>query len=131
MARRALIVTAALVVLFFASFFALAQVQAENMDQSAGREISKDQVIAIATEAVKGQGFSIEEADIIYDEGGKLWSEKIGVIEGEDTSPNHGILVKGFLKNYRVVFFDVKEPLPDVWVFVDKDTGDVLAVYKE
>jgi hypothetical protein len=29
------------------------------------------------------------------------------------------------------VYFDYKEPLPDVWVFVDKDSGDVLTVHAE
>ncbi len=97
----------------------------------AEEEISQEKVIAIATEAVKDSGVSLEEVDIIYDEGGKIWDEKTGILVGEDKSPNHGILRKGFLKNYRVVYFDFKEPLKDIWVFVDKDTGEVLTVYKE
>lgn len=94
-------------------------------------EKAVDEIISIATEAVKGKDFKLEDVSIIYDEGGKLWSEKIGYLAGEDQSPNHGILRQGFLKNYKIVFFDYKEPLPDIWVFVDKDTGEVLEVYKE
>jgi len=94
------------------------------------QEKTNDEVIAIATEAVKGQNFELKDVDIIYDEGGKLWSERIGYLAGEDQSPNHGILRHGFLKNYKVVFFDYKEQLPDIWVFVDKDSGEVLGVYQ-
>jgi predicted small secreted protein len=96
--------------------------------QEMSKDISKDDAIAIATEAVKGKGIDIEGASIVYDEGGQLWSETSGVATIEDTSPNYGILKNGFLKNYRIVLFDFKEPLPDVWVFIDKDTGEVLEV---
>jgi len=95
------------------------------------QEKTKDDVVAIATEAVKAENFELEDVDIIYDEDGKLWSEKVGYLAEEEQSPNHGILREGFLKNYKVVLFDFKEPVPDVWVFVDKDTGDVLKVYSE
>jgi hypothetical protein len=95
------------------------------------KDFPKQKIIAIATKAVKDAGISINEVDIIYDEGGKLWSEKIGSIAVQDKSPNYGILKKGFMKNYRIVYFDFKEPIKDVWVFVDKDTGEVLTVYRE
>jgi hypothetical protein len=95
------------------------------------KEISKDQVISIATLAAKGEGLKVEEAEVIYDEGGKLWVEKAGFMTLENQSPNHGILKRGFLKNYLIVYFDFKEPIKDAWVFVDKDTGEVLSVYKE
>lgn len=95
------------------------------------KEKTKNEVIGIATEAVKGKNFKLKDVNIIYDEGGKLWNEKVGYLAAEDKSPNHGIMRKGFLKNYKIVFFDFKEPLPDVWVFIDKDTGEVLEVYRE
>lgn len=94
-------------------------------------ELPKEQIIAIAEEAVGGKGFKVDEAQVIYDEEGKRWCETFGFVGFEDTSPNHGILKKGFLKNYKVVYFDFKEPVKDVWVFVDKDTGEVLEVYAE
>lgn len=95
------------------------------------KNLSKDNVIAIATTTLKGQGINAAGADIVYDEGGKLWEEKFGMIGMEDQSPNHGILKRGFLKNYYIICYDFKEPLKDVWVFIDKDTGEVLEVYKE
>lgn len=94
-------------------------------------EKTKDEVIAIASDAVKAANFSLDDVNIVYDEGGKLWSERVGYLKGEDQSPNHGILRKGFLKNYKIVFFDFKEPLADIWVFVDKDNGEVFGVYRD
>jgi len=95
------------------------------------KERGKEEIVGLATQAVKGQGFSLNEVDIIYDEGGKLWAQRLGAVRAENTSPNYGILKEGFLKNYRIVFFDFKEPLRDVWVFIDKDTGEVFSVYQE
>jgi hypothetical protein len=94
------------------------------------KNLSKEKIIAIATEAVKAKGIKIEAVNVIYDEGGRLWSEQIGKMGYEDKDPNHGILKKGFLKNYRIVYFDFKESIPDTWVFIDKDTGEVLEVYR-
>lgn len=96
--------------------------------QEAKKELSKDEAIAVATEWAKGKGIDIAVASVVYDEGGKLWCETAGIATIENTSPNHGILKNGFLKNYRIVYFDFVEPLPDVWVFIDKDTGEVLEV---
>jgi hypothetical protein len=94
-------------------------------------DLPKEKIIAIAAAAVKEAGIVVEGVDIIYDEDGKLWDEKTGFLAGEDKSPNHGILRRGFLKNYKIVYFDFKEPIKDVWVFIDKDSGEVFEVYKE
>jgi len=93
------------------------------------KELSKDELIAVATEEVKSKGIDVEGVTVVYDEGNKLWAETLGKATVQDESPNYGILKKGFLKNYRTVYFDFKEPLPDIWVFIDKDTGEVLEVY--
>ncbi len=95
------------------------------------KEFTKEHLVGLATQAVKAKGLDINEVDIIYDEGGKLWAQRLGTVRAENTSPNYGILKEGFLKNYRIVFFDFKEPLNDVWVFIDKDSGEVFAVYQE
>jgi len=89
---------------------------------------TNDEVIAIAVATLEGQGIEFKDAKIVYDEGGQLWSKEVGYLAEEDTSPNHGILRRGFLKNYKIVLFDFEEPATDIWVFVDKDTGDVLEV---
>ncbi len=95
------------------------------------QEVSKEKIIDIATTTVKDSGIELKEVDIIYDQDGQIWNQKVGYLAGEDKSPNHGILRKGFLKNYRIVYFDFKAPIKDVWVFIDKDTGEVLTVYRE
>lgn len=95
------------------------------------KELPKKQIIAIAEEAVREKGYKVDEAQVIYDEGGRRWCETFGFVGFEDTSPNHGILKRGFLKNYKIVYFDFKEPVKDVWVFVDKDTGEILTIYEE
>lgn len=99
---------------------------------AAEEEMPKEEIIAVATQAVKDTDANIklEEVQIIYDENNKLWEERIGKMTELNSSPNFGIFKKGFVKNYRTVYFDFKEPLPDIWVFIDKDTGEVLEVYK-
>lgn len=120
MAKRLLVLLSVIAVLFFSS--------AAFCEE---KDFPKEKIISIATEAAKAEGININEVDIIYDEGGKLWSERLGATGFEDKTPNHGILKQGFLKNYRIVYFDFKEPIKDVWVFIDKDTGEVLTVYRE
>jgi hypothetical protein len=105
------------------------QVEAPAVAQIAG--IPTEKIVEIATMAVKAKGVQLDEVNIIYDEGNKLWSEKLGVLTELDTNPNHGVLKRGFLKNYYTVYFDFKEPLKDIWVFIDKDTGEVFEVYAE
>ena len=93
------------------------------------KELSKDEVIGIATEQLKAKGISVEGVTVVYDDGNKLWEETFGKATVEDQSANYGVLKRGFMKNYRTVYFDFKEPAPDIWVFMDKDTGEVLEVF--
>ncbi|MDD4981049.1 MAG: hypothetical protein PHC54_07345 [Candidatus Omnitrophica bacterium] len=95
------------------------------------KELPQDKIIAIATQALKDSGIDTKDVKIVFDENGKLWCEESGFVGFEDKSMNHGILKRGFLKNYRIVYFDFKEPVKDMWVFVDKDTGEVLTYIKE
>lgn len=99
---------------------------------AAQEQLTKERIVDIATIAVKDKGIELKEVNIIYDDGNKLWAERIGYLTEEGQDKNHGILVRGFLKNYYTVYFDFKEPvIKDVWVFIDKDTGEVLEVYRE
>lgn len=140
MYKKILLITIALVI-FFAYSYA-AEVPQETQAPAAAQEaqapvamqaggITKEKIIEIASMAVKEKGVKLEEANVIYDEDGKLWSEKVGYLATEETSPNHGILRRGFLNNYRIVYFDLKEPLKDIWVFIDKDSGEIFEVYTE
>ncbi|MBU1726937.1 MAG: hypothetical protein KJ880_04850 [Candidatus Omnitrophica bacterium] len=96
---------------------------------AAAQEVTADKIKEVAIAAVKAKGINIEEAVVIYDDGNKLMEEHFGIVQVEE--PNHGILKRGFMKNYRTVYFDFKEPIKDIWVFIDKDTGEVLEVYQE
>jgi len=98
---------------------------------AAESDFDQDKIVSIATEAVKAKGIEVKDVNVVYDIDGQLWSDRLGAVGFEDTTPNHGILKQGFLKNYKIVFFDYIEPLKDVWVFIDKDTGEVLTVYQE
>lgn len=96
------------------------------------RQLKPEDIKAIAVSAVQKQGIVLKEVDVIYDEGGKIWLQRSGIAAIKNDSSNYGILKNGFLKNYRIVLFDFRDPVAkDVWVFIDKDTGDVLTVYKE
>jgi hypothetical protein len=104
------------------SFSAFAQEPQES-------KLPKEKIIAIATEAVQGEGYSLDEVDIIYDENNQRWEEQIGKMEISNM-PNFGVFKKGFMQDYCTVYFDFKEPAPDLWVFIEKDRGEVLEVYK-
>ncbi|MDI6606715.1 MAG: hypothetical protein QME65_06215 [Candidatus Omnitrophota bacterium] len=97
--------------------------------------ISEEQIKAAAIKAVQEKNIVFEEADIIYDEENALWDERVMVIEETPNDPNYGNLPGGVLaeKKYQAVFFDFPEEslTKDVWVFVDKDTGEVITVYQE
>lgn len=116
-------------VMLLAVFFVPSLVFAEVVNSS--EKYSNDQIIEIAAIAAKEKGYDIVEAQVIYDQDGKLWSEKIGKMTDLTSSANFGVFQRGFMKNYRVVYFDYKEPVSDIWVFVDKDSGEVLEILPE
>jgi len=118
------------ILVMFLSVCALGLFSLAQAEETTGAGISKERIVAVATAAVKGKGFKLDEVQVIYDDGNALWNEQVGKMTELTNSPNFGIFHKGFMNNYRTVYFDFKEPLPDIWVFVDKDTGEVLEVYQ-
>jgi len=118
-----------LLLVLLAAFFIPSLVFAATATNT--EKFSNDQIVLIASDAVKAKGYDIVAAQVIYDQDGKLWSKRIDKMTDLTSSTNFGIFKKGFMKNYRVVFFDYKDPVPDLWVFVDKDTGEVLDFYIE
>jgi hypothetical protein len=96
------------------------------------KDIPQGEVLAIATEEVKQQGIDLKDVEVIYDEDGKLWVEKSGFAATEKASPNYGTLIRGFLKNYQIVYFDFKDDsLNDIWVFVDRDSRKAFTAFKD
>lgn len=94
-------------------------------------EISREEIVIIATNAVKVKELDLSGVEIIYDDGNKLWEQQIAKYPELANSPNFGIFKNGFMKNYRTVYFDFDEPQPDIWVFIDKDTGQILEVFSQ
>lgn len=92
-------------------------------------ELSKEQIIQIANELAKSEGIVLENRNIIYDEGNKIWEEKFKSI-GEERAKRYEFLEN---KNYQAVCYAIKEGWlgGDFWVFVDKITGEVLIFYGE
>ncbi len=110
-------------VLLLILFFSLSLVSCER------KELSKEEIIQIAVKAAKKEQLDLAWRTIIYDDGNKLWKEKIKHINKE-MAPNYEFLKN---KNYQAVCFALKEGLlgGDVWFFVDKATGEVLTLYGE
>lgn len=98
-------------------------------------DTAQDRAIRAAREAAQSRGIIVGEAEIIYDADNKKWEERVAAIEQLPADPNHGKLPHGMLynKKYETVLLDFKEDATDadVWVFIDKDTGDVLTIYQE
>ena len=92
-------------------------------------ELSKEQIIEIATKEAEKEGLNLEWRTIIYDEGSKLWEEKVKTINKEKV-PRYEFLKE---KNYQAVLFVLKEGLKggDIWFFIDKVSGEVLTLYGE
>lgn len=95
----------------------------------------EERAIVTAKEAVKARGIMAGDAQIIYDPSGNRWEEKIAVIESSPSDPNHGYLPRGMLyeRKFETVLLDFEEDAKDAdtWVFIDKDTGDVITIYQE
>lgn len=95
--------------------------------------LSETEVVAIAKDAVTGKGIAAEDAIVIYDKDNQKWIGWGEIVLNNPQDPNHGNLPKGILneKTYHTIYFDFEETMRnDVWVFVDDDTGDVLAIYE-
>ena len=92
-------------------------------------ELSKEQIIEIATKEAEKEGLNLEWRTIIYDEGNKLWEEKVKTINKE-MAPRYEFLKE---ENYQAVLFALKEGLigGDIWIFIDKVSGEVLTLYGE
>ena len=104
------------------------------------RELSKEEIIQIATVKAKGLGFNIEEMDILYDEENRALKEHLlrkGVsiynretkewIPASSTTPEEEYpLLTG--RNYQAVYFGPKVMMKggDLWIFIDKNTGEVI-----
>lgn len=95
------------------------------------RELSKEEIVRIAMAAFEKLEGKLQERVIIYDlENGK-WRRKFETID-EEIAGKFEVLED---RDYQAVCFAIK-PKPglkgkNVWVFVDRFTGIILALYGE
>lgn len=98
-------------------------------------QTAEEKAMETAKQAAGQEGIVVGEAELIYDPSNQKWEERVAAIEALPSDPNHGNLPHGVLrsKKYETVLLDFQEDATeaDAWVFIDKDTGDVLAVYQE
>ena len=106
-----------------------------SADICQAKVLTRDDILKIARDKLNSQNIGYEEANIVFDKEGRIWSEKGIAILESPANPNHGILPHGILRNkkYDVVLFDYDKNAKqkDVWVFVDSATGDVITIYRE
>lgn len=93
-------------------------------------QLTKYEIVAQATKAMKKDGFDLYKVEIIYDQNNKMWREKVNKMKELIDSPNFKLFERGFMKNYQAVLFNFKNPPGEAWVFVDRDTGEVLEIYR-
>jgi len=103
----------------------------QKKGQCQGYELSKEQIIQIAIEAFREKGGNLKERIIIYDIANGQWDMRFENLDKE-LAAKFDVLIG---KNYQAIRFKLK-PRPglkgkDVWVFVDRITGAVLALYVE
>ncbi|MDD5495777.1 MAG: hypothetical protein PHP46_01595 [Candidatus Omnitrophica bacterium] len=100
----------------------------------AAEEVSKKAIVDAAQDALEAQGIVLADVNVVYNEANGQWEEWGMYVQRTPADPNHGLLPHGVLMNkkYQTVFFDFREdsPVKDTWVFVDCDTGEVLAIYQ-
>jgi hypothetical protein len=94
------------------------------------KELTKYQIVESATKALNKDGFDLYRVEIIYDQNNKMWRERVNRMTDLQSSPDFKLFEQGFMKNYQAVLFNFKDPSGEVWVFVDRDNGEVLEIYR-
>ncbi len=94
------------------------------------KELTKYEIVEAASKALVEDGFDLSDVEVIYDQNNKRWREKVNLMTDLINSPNFKLFERGFMKNYRAILYNFKNPSGEVWVFVDKDTGEVLEIYR-
>ncbi len=100
--------------------------------------LTKQQIIEIATRQAKAEGVGLDIREVCYDLGNKAWARKLAGIK--KNSPDYA-KSRNYFKilddhDYQAVFFALKPDLlsykgGDLWVFVDKKTGQVITIHGE
>jgi len=96
-------------------------------------KISKEIAVKIANEELLKQGFDVTQKDIIVDKDNTLWNTRY-LSDDKFKESNQHIIKKLKNKNYWAIYYTPKRPQGllggEAWVFVDKNTGDVILLFK-
>jgi len=95
------------------------------------RELSKEEIVRVAMAAFEKLEGKLRERVIIYDQENGKWRMKFASLD-EEMAGKFEVLED---RSYQAVCFALK-PKPglkgkNVWVFIDRFTGTVLALYVE
>ncbi len=94
------------------------------------KQLTKYEIVESATRAMNADGFNLYKVEVLYDQNNKMWRERVNKMTDLINSPNFKLFERGFMKNYQAVLFSFKDPSGEAWVFVDRDTGEVLEIYR-
>lgn len=94
--------------------------------------LTKEQLVASAVGAFQKLGGRLSERIIIYDVNNWKWEKKFESLSKDGLADKFSCL-EGM--NYQAVCFKIK-PKPnlrghDIWVFVERNTGTILALYTD
>lgn len=94
-------------------------------------------IIEIATKKAKSDGIDLKYREVYYDVGNEAWTRKLDEIK--KNSPDYAIR-RNYFKildayDYQAVLLALKTDQlvlgGDIWVFVDKKTGEVITIHGE
>jgi len=94
------------------------------------KQLTKYEIVEAASKALIEDGFDLHGVQVIYDQNNKRWREKVNLMTDIVNSPNFKLFERGFMKSYQALLYNFREPSGEVWVFVDRDTGEVLEIYR-
>ncbi len=99
--------------------------------------LTEQQIIEIAINKAKPEKVNLDIREVYYDLGNKAWTRKL--VEIKKNSPDYAKSRNYFeildTYDYQAVLFALKPDLNvlggDLWVFVDKKTGEVITIHGE
>jgi hypothetical protein len=95
--------------------------------------LTEKAILKIANTEAEKRGHILESDNIYYDHGNKLWKEKLGYI-GKNVPDQAERLKVLDNRKYQAVHYYPKDKMTLgglLWIFVDKETGEVITMYGE
>ncbi|MDD4955664.1 MAG: hypothetical protein PHP17_06465 [Candidatus Omnitrophica bacterium] len=94
------------------------------------KQLTKYEILAAAGTAMVNDGFQLTGVEVMYDKDNQMWRERVNRMADLMSAPHFKLFERGFMKNYQAVLYNFREPSGEVWVFVDRDSGEVLEIYR-